>query len=91
MKRTTSTALRRHATADQTDTKRADDAKIHFGLEGRPMIILSKKAWGGAKLSADGKIKPWRRAKDASQKQRWRKSKRVTAISRKTAAKLARP
>ena len=55
------------------------------------MIILSKKAWGGAKLSADGKIKPWRRAKDASQKQRWRKSKRVTAISRKTAAKLARP
>lgn len=53
--------------------------------------VISTKAWGGAKLSADGKIKTWRRAKDASQKQRWRKSKRVTAISRKTAAKLARP
>ncbi len=54
-------------------------------------VFVNSKSWGGAKLSADGKIKTWRRAKDASQKQRWRKSKRVTAISRKAAAKLARP
>jgi len=54
-------------------------------------VFVNSKSWGGAKLSADGKLKTWRRAKDASQKQRWRKSKKTVVISRRTALKLSRP
>lgn len=52
--------------------------------------FLTAKDFGNFSIK-EGKLKTWRKSKDASQKQRWRKSKRVTVISRKTAAKLARP
>jgi hypothetical protein len=51
---------------------------------------ISAKQFGSFSQKGD-KIKTWRRAKDASQKQRWRKSTKKTVISRRTAAKLARP
>lgn len=53
--------------------------------------VISAKAWGGARLDKDGKIKVWKRAKDASQKRRWASSKKVTAISRKAAARYNKP
>ena len=54
-------------------------------------VVVSSKAWGGAKVGSDGKVKVWRRAKDTSQQIQWRKSKKQTVISRKAAAKLSRP
>lgn len=54
-------------------------------------IVVSGKAWGGARINADGKVKVWRRAKDASQKRKLVTSKKQTVISRKAAAKLSRP
>lgn len=54
-------------------------------------VVVSSKAWGGAKVGSDGKVKVWRRAKNASMKRKWVTSKKQTVISRRTAAKLARP
>jgi len=52
--------------------------------------FLTAKQFGAFSVKGD-KIKTWRRAKDKSQQIQWRKSKKQTVISRRTAAKLSRP
>jgi hypothetical protein len=51
---------------------------------------ISSKAFGSWSQKGD-KIKTWRRAKDASQKQRWRSSEKVRPISKRAAMRLQRP
>ncbi len=53
--------------------------------------FISDKSWGGARVGTDGKVKVWKRAKNASMKRKWVTSKKQTVISRKAAARLARP
>lgn len=55
------------------------------------MRVVSSKAWGGAKVGSDGKVKVWRRAKDTSQQIQWRKSKKKTVISKAKSARFQRP
>ena len=53
--------------------------------------FISTKAWGGAKVGADGKVKVWRRAKNASMKRKWVTSRKKTVISKAKSARFQRP
>jgi len=53
--------------------------------------FISGKAWGGARIGADGKVRVWRRAKDKSQQIRWRNSKKKSIVSRAKARGFDRP
>lgn len=52
--------------------------------------FLSLKDFGNFSIK-EGKLKTWRKSKDASQKQRWRKSKKARPISKRAAVRLQRP
>lgn len=53
--------------------------------------FISGKAWGGARIGADGKVKVWKRAKDASMKRKWATSRKKTVISKAKSARFQRP
>lgn len=53
--------------------------------------FISDKAWGGARVGTDGRVKVWKRAKNASMKRKWATSKKVRPISKRAAMRLQRP